>query len=278
MPYAWTNGFRTYYEDEGEGFPIVFVHGHTFDRTMWEYQVDALLDEGEYRTVIMDLRGHGLSEMPITGYWPASYMQDLRALMDHLAIQRAVLVGNSVGGSVVTHFALDYPARTAALVLAGSGGLGGPPQDPERIVMHKGMWEVTAARGYLAAIEEYWIPGPLLRGARKRPEVNDRVKEMVRGYSGQGFRDVRRSTDEPSRSAEISQIRCLTLIIHGDLDTADVRSGADLAERTIPRAQHVIIPDTGHTAMLEEPEVFNQHLLAFLQKALSADRQPPRRR
>lgn len=276
MPYAWTNGFRTYYEDEGEGFPVVFIHGHTFDHTMWEPQVDALVDT--YRTVILDLRGHGLSEVPTSGYWPASYMQDVRVLVDYLGIQRCALVGNSVGGSVVAHFALEYPARTAALVLAGAGG-GGPPRDPERIVMHKGMREVTAARGYLPAIEEFWMPGPLFRGARKRPEIFDRVQAMCRGYSGQGFRDPDRAqTEVPLQQERYAEIQAPTLVIHGDLDTADVRNGADFCEKIMPNVQHVVIPDTGHTAMLEEPEVFNQHLQAFLQKALSADRQPPRRR
>lgn len=275
MPYAWTNGFRTWYEEAGPpGAPaVVLIHGHSFDRTLWAPQVAAL--QPSYRVVTYDLRGHGQSEIPASGYWSAVYAEDLRQLLDALAIERAVLVGHSVGGSTIVHFALEHPDRVTALVIADSAA-GHPPESHAEKEMHRLMWEITAARGIRPAMEQVWLAGHIFDGVRKRPEVYALAREMCLRYSGQGFRDPRRQfVPRGGLTERFSELRGPCLVIYGDLDHVEVFTAADAALRDIPHSERVVIQDAGHLANQEEPALFNAALLAFLQRHASPTTEPP---
>jgi pimeloyl-ACP methyl ester carboxylesterase len=269
MPYVWTNGFRTWYEESGSGFPVVLAHVHTFDRTMWVHQVPAL--DQHYRVIAYDLRGHGRSEVPFTGYWARQFADDLRALLDGLDIPRAALIGNSVSASSIEFFAVDHPQRVAAAVLA-DGSFGQEMDHPEDIAMFDRMWDVTEARGIRAAMEEVWLPGSLFVGARMRPEVMAAVREICLNHPGQGWRDPNRRSQPRPTFEEMSQqyaaTGILTLFIYGELDYHQIRSTAELVRRHLPSVEVVSIPNAGHTANMEEPAAFNAALLDFLKRSL----------
>src|SRR5215217_1678210 len=170
---AEVNGARIYYEAAGEGDPLVLVHAGIADSRMWEDQLMAFADR--YRVIRHDMRGFGTTAM-VEG--PFSYHEDLRALLDSLNVERAHLVGCSMGGGAVLDFALEYPQRVGNLVLVGSavGGFG-PDIDPPR------QWdEILAAEqaGDLERVSELevqvWVDGP----RRSPEEVDASVRDLVR--------------------------------------------------------------------------------------------------
>ena len=170
---AEVNGARIYYEVAGEGDPLVLVHAGIADSRMWEDQLMAFADR--YRVIRYDMRGFGMTAM-VKG--PFSHHEDLRALLDSLGVERANLVGCSMGGKTVLDFALEYPQKVGNLVLVGSavGGFG-PDIDPPR------QWdEILAAEeaGDLKRVSELevqvWVDGPW----RSPEDVGASVRNLVR--------------------------------------------------------------------------------------------------
>lgn len=169
---AEVNGARIFYEVAGEGEPLVLVHAGIADSRMWEDQLTAFA--ARYRVIRHDLRGFGMTAM-VEG--PFSHHEDLRALLDSLDVERAHLVGCSMGGGAVLDFALEYPQRVGNLVLVGSavGGFA-PDIDPPR------QWdEILAAdeAGDLERVSELevqvWVDGP----RRSSEEVDASIRDLV---------------------------------------------------------------------------------------------------
>src|SRR5688572_32478040 len=115
MPYATVNGMEMYYEVHGEGPPVIFAHGVGGNHVSWYQQVPFF--SRYYQTITIDQRGFGLSE-DANGLGRGSFVQDLRALMDHLGIERTSLVAQSMGGSTCMGFTVKHPERVNALVMA----------------------------------------------------------------------------------------------------------------------------------------------------------------
>jgi len=129
MPHTYTNGIVTFYEDSGEGPPVVLVHGYGADLRLWDAQAPALADAG-FRVIRHDVRGHGRSLISPDGYTYENYSADLRDLLDRLNVERPVteslnieaahVVGLSMGGGIALQFALDHPQRVLSLTLVDS--------------------------------------------------------------------------------------------------------------------------------------------------------------
>ncbi len=115
MAFADVNGARLFYTDEGAGKPVVLVHGYTCDSHDWSYQIPALLEAG-YRVIALDLRGHGKSSVPESGYTPRGYAADVAGLLKTLDAAPAVAVGHSMGGATVVALAVEHPASVRAIV------------------------------------------------------------------------------------------------------------------------------------------------------------------
>src|ERR687894_2826224 len=123
--FAEVNGAALYYETMGAGEPLVLLHAGIADRRMWDRQFEALAER--YRVVRFDRRGFGRS--PLTD-GPYAHHEDLRGLLDGLGIERASLVGCSMGGAAAIDFALRYPERVRAMVLVGSAVSGAESDEP----------------------------------------------------------------------------------------------------------------------------------------------------
>ena len=117
--FADVNGIRLYYESQGDGRPVVLVHGLGLSSDMWRYQVPALARR--YRVIALDTRGHGDSSKPPGPYDMAMYIEDLRQLLDFLGFEKPVLIGLSMGGGIVQSFALAHLERVLALGLISTG-------------------------------------------------------------------------------------------------------------------------------------------------------------
>ena len=119
MTIARLNEVSLSYRDRGSGAAVVFVHGHPFDQSMWDPQVEAL--SWKYRVITLDLRGYGGSEVPdVEATTLETMAADIKALLDHLQVARAVVVGLSMGGQIAMAFADSFPERLAGLVLAAT--------------------------------------------------------------------------------------------------------------------------------------------------------------
>lgn len=117
MPFAQFADVSLFYTDDGEGeIPLLFVHGYTADSHDWSWQLPHF--RSFHRVIAVDLRGHGASSVPADGYTTLGLAQDLVGLLDHLGIDRVVAVGHSLGGSVVSALAVEYPGRVVAIVAA----------------------------------------------------------------------------------------------------------------------------------------------------------------
>ncbi len=260
---ADVNGARIGYEISGEGEPLVLVHAGIADGRMWDTQIDAF--SRRCRTIRYDLRGFGRSPM-VPG--PYSHADDLHALLDALEVDRAVLVGCSMGGGAVIDFALENPERARALVLVGSAISGfefdeGPPEEWEELV-------AADEAGDLERLSELevrmWVDGP-----RRGPDaVDPAVRDLVRGMNLIALKNEAMQLGEelePERPAasRLSGIHAPTLVIVGDEDRARILAAADLLEGELPDARKTVVAGTAHLPNMERPEEFNRLVLDFLE-------------
>jgi 3-oxoadipate enol-lactonase len=270
MPFVTTGDILTYYEDEAPAppsarreAPVVLIHGHSADLRLWEPQVPALVGAG-YRVVRYDVRGHGRSSVPPTGYDWEHYLADLRALLDHLRVSRAHLAGISMGGAIALELALEEPGRVASLTLLDSAlpGFAYSPQfedDVERLR------DAVRAEGPRAAVERHWLTHPIFDGVRRRPEAFAALRRMVLDYPAADYLDEA-EYPPPERPAieRLHEVRAPTLVVVGELDLPDFRIIADILAENLPRARKLVVPDAGHLPSLERPEEVNPALLSFL--------------
>jgi pimeloyl-ACP methyl ester carboxylesterase len=260
---AEVNGARVYYEVAGEGEPLVLVHAGIADSRMWEGQIAAFAER--YRVVRYDLRGFGKSEM-VEG--PFSHHEDLRGLLDALGVERAHLVGCSMGGGAVLDFALEYPERIGNLVLVGSaiGGFRpdfGPPKEWDELV-------AADEAGDLERISELevrmWVDGP----GRSPEDVDASIRDLVREMNLIALKTEAAELGEewepePPASDRLYNIHAPTLLIVGDEDQPRIFAAADLLEKELPNERKVLMHGTAHLPNMERPEEFNRLVLEFLQ-------------
>jgi 3-oxoadipate enol-lactonase len=258
MAHADVNGQRLCYEDTGgPGLPLVLAHGFLMDREMFAPQVAAFRDR--CRVVTWDERGHGLTETTADdfSYWDSA--DDLRGLLDHLGIERAVVGGMSQGGFVSLRFALRWPERVIGLVLIDSqAGL----EDPDKLQQYDMMSDVWATQGptdMIAEAASTIIIGPA------RPESpawiakwRARPQESVR----QPYRTLVTRDDITDRLPEIA---APALVIHGTDDLAIEMERAEQVAAGLPGAGPVVrIPGGGHASNLTHPEPVNEAIGRFL--------------
>jgi 3-oxoadipate enol-lactonase len=264
MPHVSTNDVATFYEATGRGPPVVLIHGHTLDLRMWDPQVAPLVD-ARYRVVRYDVRGHGRSEAPATGYTYQNYSLDLRDLLDRLHIDApAHLVGLSMGGGIALQFAVDHPQRVASLVLVDSA-VPGFEYSSEFAQALEELVRVARSEGPRTALERVWLAHPLFDGIRRFPERFQFVKSMVLAYPARDYLD---ETEYPQPQWQVTdrlqEIRAPTLVLVGEDDLPDFRLIADILAANISAARQEVITDAGHLLNLEQPEAFNDALVRFL--------------
>jgi pimeloyl-ACP methyl ester carboxylesterase len=270
MPFATTGDILTHYEDESHGppsarrgAPVVLIHGHSADLRLWEPQVPALLGAG-YRVVRYDVRGHGRSSAPPTGYSWEHYLADLRALLDHLRVERAHLAGISMGGAIALQLALDEPGRVASLTLLDSAlpGFAYSPQFEEDI---ERLRQAVRAEGPRAALERLWLTHPIFEGVRRHPQRFAALRRMVLDYPAADYLDEAEYAP-PERPAieRLHEVQAPALVVVGERDLPDFLIIADILAENLPQARKLVVPDAGHLSSLERPEEVNPALLSFL--------------
>lgn len=235
---------------------------------MWDEQVPAFATR--YRTVRFDLRGFGGSTLPPEPFAPHD---DLRALLDGLEIDRACLVGVSLGGTVILDFALAYPERVAALVVCGASP-GGTPATPDIKAGWAEVNRLLEAGDVDGAIElelKMWVDGPFRRPEQVDPEVRERVRIMEVDAFARALSEPEPDaiSIDPPAAGRLGEIQVPTLVLVGDLDYPQKVEVAGEMAATIPNASLEIITGTAHVPNMEAPDRFNRLVLDFLDKLSS---------
>ncbi len=252
MPYIDRDGVNIYYDAQGPkgALPVLLSHGHAAATQMWAAQVEALRQK--FRIITWDLRGHGRSDCPDD---PALYtvehtVDDIAAILDDCDIDKAVIGGHSLGGVMAFQFQLRYPQRVLAMAILNSGP--GFRSDIARTNWNLGCERTAAslARKGLAALS-------------KSNDVHAEWHADVRGlvHSARGI-----MPHQDSRMIDnLANIDVPVLVLVGAQDR-EFLGAADYMERKIPDVRKIIIANAGHAANLDQPEVFNQLLIGFLER------------
>lgn len=254
-----------FYTDQGDGPPVVFVHGFGMTHESWTEQLP-LVDE--FRLIAYDMRGCGDSAAAVTGYDVSDLGDELTGLLDDLGLAQAHLVGHSRGGGVIMDMALRRPERVASLVFVCSG-LTGFPYSEAFFEPMKRCRRLARTQGVLAAIEE-WLHAPAMEWtARRYPEAFARVEAMTRRYSGADWLDE--ATYVPPEVPDVerlAEVQAPTYVLSGQEDLHDFVEIANMLTWWIPGAQQKSLLGVGHVPMLENPHETNIYLRAFLRKVL----------
>ena len=247
------------YSDNGKGMPVVFLHAFPLNRAMWVPQITALC--GRYRTIAVDLRGHGQSPLSQV-YTVEDLASDVHALLDRLSIERAAFVGLSMGGYVLMAFYRRFADRVVGLILADTRAQADSPEAAaNRVAMIR-----TAESDGAGAIADIMVSRLLSPDSLKhRPELVDSVRAMiVKTPVTTITADLRAMLQRPDSSPLLDAIRCPTLILVGELDRGTPPADAHYMAERIRGATWRIIPAAGHLSNLEQPDLFNDALRSFL--------------
>jgi 3-oxoadipate enol-lactonase len=254
VPTLALDGCDLYYEVEGDGVPILLIHGLALDARMWDDQVAALRDVA--RVMRYDTRGFGRSGRdPDVTYTHAG---DAWALLDHLGVDRVVLVGLSMGGRIALETALVAPERVRALVVMDAV-VDGVDWDPESA---KGMAAIRPAleTGGPPAASEVWLAHGFFTPARRDPIVAARIESMAADYRWLDWTAHDPHGPQPTLIDKLASLTVPTTVVVGALDVPCFLEMAGVLAERIPGARKVVVPDAGHMVNLEAPEAINQVL------------------
>ncbi len=254
MPKAMINGINLYYEEHGNGFPVIFGHGFAGTTKSWQGQVHAF--SKKYRFITYDLRGHGQTDTPedLSQYSLDTVIEDLYQLLRYLKIRKVVMGGLSLGGYLSIHFYNQHPDMVAALILMDTGpGYRTPEKaslwnqnrtDCARVLETRGM------KGFMESEyskkDYYTTPGVMIT-LNPKGLANICLGVMMNPWG----LDI------------LPSIKVPTLILCGEKDEGYL-AATDYMTQKIPRAQKVIIADADHGINIDKPEVFESNVLNFL--------------
>jgi pimeloyl-ACP methyl ester carboxylesterase len=263
-----------YVDSGGSGPPLVFVHGLSSSLAFWEYQIPAFAHT--HRVLALDLPGYGSSERPDAPCTPPWYATVVSAWLDTVGVDRATIVGHSMGGQIAIQLAITAPERVERLVLSAPAGLEPFQAGAARFI--KDFWTERRALG--TTEEQVRANFTTQVFNRRDAGVERMIEERVRlglsprfaGTSVAVSRSVAGMLDHPVRD-RLGQIKAPTLVVFGTADRmipnpvfngGTTRSVARIAEERIPGARVVLLPGAGHTVHHDAPEAFNAALQEFL--------------
>jgi len=257
---ARVRGIEMAYDDEGEGAPVVFLHGFPFNRSMWREQADAL--RATCRVVAPDLRGHGGTTAVGEPATMEEVAEDVAALLDVLGIGRAIVCGLSMGGYVTLAFFRKYAGRVRALVLADTR----PQADTEEGRREREETAQRALKDGMEPIADAMLPKLLSSSTReRRPDVVERVRAMVLGMRPAGAAAALRGAAlRRDQTDLLPLIKVPTLVVVGSEDVIAPPSVAEAMREKIEGSRLVRIEGAGHVSNVERPGEFNRALVDFL--------------
>ncbi len=256
--HAFTRPWGTQHlsQTEGEGTALVFLNSLGTDLRMWD-AVCTRLPQG-WTTLRMDKRGHGLSETAPEGYGIPDLAEDVLAAMDHAGIERAVIVGCSIGGLIAQHIALMTPERVIGLVLSNTAPQLGPAEGwLSRI-------EAIRTKG-MAAMAEGVLPRWFGPDFLTHPDAA-LWRTMLARTDQDGYIATCAAIAGTDITARLSEITQPALVIAGKHDLATPPTVVEALARALPRADFMMFETTGHLPAIETPDAFTQALVRFVER------------
>lgn len=263
MPYVTTkDDIKLYYEETGDGLPVIFVHEFAGDVRSWEPQIRFF--SRRYRCINFSARGFLPSDIPES---PDKYSQeiardDILAVLDGLDIEKAHIVGLSMGGFATLHFGITYPDRATALVVAGAGyGAGQEARVQFELETTEAADRMQSET--MAKFGKTYALGPTrVQLQNKDPRSWKEFEEQLCEHSSLGSANTMRGVQRRRPSlydleSQMKEMELPTLIINGDEDDPCLDVGLFM-KRRIRSSALVLLPQTGHASNLEEPALFNQ--------------------
>lgn len=246
-----------HYETEGDGPPVVFIHGLGDTSNVWHAQ-RAVLSK-YFQVIVYDRSGCGRSPKS-DGYSVDCWADELAGLLDHLGVPSAVVVGHSLGSMIAQRFAGKYLGKTRALVLAGGEAVLSPAG--KDILTERA--QTIAAHGLTGAVDP-WLAGVLSAATRAaNPALAGLLRAMFLAYDDATYAQQALALRDGDVRHDHARITCPTMLVVGDQDPVTPLSWQQQIAAAIPGSSIRIVPDTAHMTMLEKPAAFNTALLEFL--------------
>src|SRR6266446_5958245 len=265
MPHLTTDDtVKLYYEDGGSGIPVVFVHEFAGDYRSWESQVRYFARC--YRCITYNARGYPPSDVPADDerYSQESARDDIRAVLDAMKIDKAHIVGLSMGGFAALHFGFTYPRRVRSLVVAGCGYGAAPNQRQQFAEEAEAAARKFEEASMPKAAEAYALGPTRVQFQNKDPRGWKEFVEQLTEHASEGSARTLRGVQKrrPSLFELVDKMKAITaptLIMTGDEDWPCLEPGI-LMKKNISTAALVVMPNAGHNINLEDPAAFNTHL------------------
>jgi pimeloyl-ACP methyl ester carboxylesterase len=269
MPYAITDdGVKLYFEETGSGTPVIFVHEFAGDHRSWEPQIRHF--SRRYRCITFDARGYPPSDVPeaVSAYSQSRASDDIASVLDYLDINRAHIVGLSMGGYAALHFGFRHQARALSLTVGGCGYGAEPSQHDRFRAEAEAIAALITSQG-MAAFSETYAYGPArVQFENKDPRGFAEFKRLLADHSAIGSANTQLGCqrERPSLYDLLDEMRTLTvptLILTGDEDWPCLTPGI-LMKQNIPTAALAVMPNCGHAVNLEDTDGFNAIVGNFL--------------
>lgn len=269
MPHALTDdGVSLYYEESGSGTPVIFVHEYAGDHRAWEPQMRHFGQR--YRAITYAARGYPPSDVPedVSKYSQARAADDIGSVLDHLKIDKAHIVGLSMGGFATLHFGFRHPSRVLSLVVAGCG-YGAEPGQREKFQAEAEAIAKFIDDNDISVFAEKYAYGPTrVQFENKDPRGFAEFKEQLGEHSKIGARNTQLGVQRhrPSLYDLVDDMKNLTiptLVLTGDEDWPCLQPSL-LMKQNIPTAALSVMPNCGHTINIEDPDQFNRIVGEFL--------------
>ncbi len=256
------NGHSLNYVVQGadNGLAVVFIHGFPFNHRMWQPQLQAL--PRLYRAIAYDVRGHGDSDVGNGQYTVELFVDDLLGLLDHLAVDRAVVCGLSMGGYIALRAVERHPERFQGLILCDTRS---EADTNEAKVKRSGTIAAVRSHGVAAFAGEFVKLVLAPRTLEANPSVVQITREMITGNDTLGVRGTLLAlAARTDTTPALPDMNLPALVLVGEHDTLTPPADAESLADALPDAELHVIPGAGHMSNLENPAAFNERLLAFL--------------
>ena len=259
MPFVENRGAKIYWDDQGQGTPVLLIMGFSYPSDMW-YRTRPELST-LYRTIAFDNRGVGRSDVPRGPYTIKLMASDAAAVLDAAGVENAHIFGISMGGMIAQEFALQYPARVRSLILACTSPGGLHAAQPKANVMwallkRASMTPEEARKAFVPILYDVATPQELIE---EDMAVDRKWIPVPAAYSAQ-----MQGIMMWSSYRRLPQITAPTLVIHGDSDRLVPPKNGEIIAARIPGAKRVVIPHAGHILGTDQPEAARQAVAGFL--------------
>jgi len=249
------NGACLFYQVSGNGFPLIFTHGASWNHKQWQKQVEFFKDR--YTVVTWDVRGHGYSTLPDGPVDSEDFSADLISLMDHLGIEKAILCGLSMGGHISLQTAVRYPNRVTGLILIGT------PCSNTFNLFEKVFVPVNRLSSRFIPMKTYGKMQAQMLSKFNKSNA-EYIKEAVSMIPHNNWNRLWAAVTRMESRADLPKIQCPTLLLIGDHDNLTKRQQSYMLEN-ISNCQMVTIPNAHHGTNLDNPEAVNQAIMEFVQ-------------